>query len=101
MHVWLPRGRAVALDRRPVLWRLLEVLLGRGGKATKEELVEDVWSEPYHPLRHDNRLRLAVRKLRKLVEDDAAHPTRVITTADGYALRGTVRRSRSVQPHAP
>ena len=51
-----------------------------------------MWKErAYHPLRHDNRLQAAVRKLRVQIEDDPAHPARFVTTADGYALAGIVR----------
>jgi hypothetical protein len=40
----------------------------------------------YHPLRHDNRLRLAVRKLRSL-----APAPLLETTEDGYAIAGRLR----------
>jgi hypothetical protein len=55
-----------------------------------------VWRERvYHPLRHDNRLHAAVRKLRRRIEDDPRAPARVVTTDQGYALGGTVRLLRS------
>lgn len=41
----------------------------------------------YHPLKHDNRLRLTVRRFRALFEP--ADPIQAIE--DGYALRGRVR----------
>ena len=63
------------------------------GRATKEELVVAVWREAeYHPLKHDNRIKLMVHKLRKSLENDAAAPYRLLTTDDGYALGGQVRR---------
>lgn len=93
--VWLPSGARVDLSRHPVEWRLLASLLAGGGEATKEELVVRVWGErDYHPLRHDNRLHAAVRKLRRAIEDDPARPSRVVTTEEGYALGGVVRALR-------
>jgi DNA-binding winged helix-turn-helix (wHTH) protein len=93
--VWLDDGREVALQQSPILWRVLTTLARRRGQATKEQLIDEAWDEPYHPLKHDNRLRLAIRKLRKLIEDDPSHPTRLVTVADGYALLGTVRQCGS------
>jgi DNA-binding response OmpR family regulator len=93
-EVWLFDGRRISLARHPIPWRLLDRLAARGGAATKEQLVTEVWEErAYHPLRHDNRLQAAVRKLRLEIEDDPSRPTRVLTTADGYALGGLVRRA--------
>ncbi|MFT3768096.1 MAG: AAA family ATPase [Minicystis sp.] len=91
-QVWLPDGRRVDLARHPVPWRLLTGLAAHGGHAGKEALVVAVWEErAYHPLRHDNRLQAAVRKLRVEIEADPSSPTRVLTTSDGYALGGVVR----------
>ncbi len=91
---WLPDGRAVDFGRRALHWRLLSTLAEHGGHAAKERLVLDVWDEPeYHPLRHDARLQVAVRKLRELLEDDPSSPERIVTTEDGYALTGPLRRA--------
>lgn len=93
--VWLPRGRTVALGAGTLSCTLLRVLCDEGGAATKETLVTRTWGKEYHPLRDDNRLRLAIRKLRRIVEDDPLEPARVVTTTDGYALGGTARRLRA------
>jgi len=94
-RVWRAGAEGVSLAERPLLWRLLVALYDRGGRATKEELVRDLWSEPeYHPLRHDNRLQASVRKARIALESDASRPARLVTTADGYALIGPLRRAR-------
>src|SRR5262249_44040121 len=69
-EVWLPEGRTVDLRPTPLLLRLLGALADAGGAASKEVLVTAAWGErEYHPLRHDNRLQVAMRKLRRLVED--------------------------------
>lgn len=91
-RVWLPGDRSQSLSERHQLWALLVALFEGGGAAKKEDLVRQVWGErEYHPLRHDNRLHVAIRKLRNLIEDDPARPCRVVTTLVGYALAGDVR----------
>jgi hypothetical protein len=95
-QVWLPDGTSRSLASSPQLWSILASLFEHGGAASKEQLVRDIWNETeYHPLRHDNRLQVAVRKLRQLLEDEASRPTRLVTIAVGYALAGCVRRARS------
>jgi DNA-binding response OmpR family regulator len=86
-------GHDVTIDLadKGVLFGLLVALGRRGGLATKEQLQEDVWGERhYHPLRHDNRLKVAVRKLRRLLED-ALGDDPLEAVDDGYRLRGRVR----------
>jgi DNA-binding winged helix-turn-helix (wHTH) protein len=78
-----------------MLFAVLAALAARGGRASKEELVTAVWGErEYHPLRHDNRLHLAVLKVRREIEDDPKLPARLLATPDGYSLGGRVRRRR-------
>lgn len=99
-RVWLANGRSLSLRERPQLWSILATLHDHGGAATKEQLVQALWNESeYHPLHHDNRLQVAVRKLRKLIEDEPSRPARLVTTADGYTLVGRVRRTRSLDGH--
>lgn len=82
--------RVVDLSGSPTQLAFLEVLSRRGAGGTgtdKETLIEEAWGiDEYHPLRHDNRLRQTVRKLRQAIEPDPAEPTRVLTTEDGYRL---------------
>lgn len=95
LSVWLPGGERVDFSRQPVLWSMLRELAALGGRATKEQLVLRVWKErAYHPLRHDNRLQAAVRKLRRRIEDDPSAPSRILTHEEGYALGGILRVAR-------
>lgn len=90
--VWLASGERVSFERHALLFRLLEVLAVHGGHADKERLVVEVWGErSYHPLKHDNRLHAAVRKLRKRLGDASL----VLTTDDGYALGRGARVTRA------
>jgi hypothetical protein len=91
-RVWFPSGEWLDLSRRALHLRLLLALARRGGTASKEELVRDVWEErEYHPLRHDTRLQVTVHKLRDLLEDDPKAPRRLVTTVGGYGLAGPFR----------
>ena len=86
-EIWRSDGTRASFGKEAVLWRILTTLVDKRGEASKEALVLAVWSaEEYHPLKHDNRLRLAVRKLRQSIEPDPKAPTRLLTTADGYLL---------------
>jgi len=85
--VWLPNGRRVELADRPVFFQLLAAIIDAGGAATKGELAATVWGvEKYHPLRDDKRMQVAVRRLRLMIEDTPSTPTRLVTTAEGYAF---------------
>lgn len=91
-RLWLPSGEWLDLTRRDLLARLVLVLARHGGSASKEQLVEEVWDEPeYHPLRHDTRLHVTVRKLRELLETDPGTPRLLVTTKTGYSLAGPFR----------
>ncbi len=91
MRVLLDDGRVVDLSQRKVLFDLLVVLCRHGGAATKEQLLQAAWGvRDYHPLQHDNRLKVAVRKLRRLLEE-ALGDDPIQAAEDGYRLRGRVR----------
>lgn len=94
-RVWFPDGRDVDLAPTPMLARLVETLADSGGEATKEALIERAWGErEYHPLRHDGKLHAAVRKLRRLLDEDGNEPRFLLTTETGYRLGLPVRIRR-------
>lgn len=81
----------VDLSDKAILLGLLVTLLRHGGHATKEQLLVEVWAvREYHPLHHDNRLKVAVRKLRRLLEEVLGDDP-IEAGDDGYRLRGRVR----------
>lgn len=87
---WTAAG-SLDLRGRPVLWALLRALADLGDHADKERLVERVWREcHYHPLRHDNRLKLAIKKLRGHLQG-LGNDVAIATTDRGYALCGALR----------
>lgn len=108
---WSPDGPVWGIDfDRPGIWdhegqwhdyadgspvfELIRQLVARGGDASKEELVCGIWHESeYHPLKHDNRLRLTVRRLRAALAP--CDPIRALD--DGYALTGRMRQVGEVR----
>lgn len=107
MHqvVWRSERVDVDLSRYPLLTRILTVLCEER-RANKEELIVGAWDEPeYHPLRHDNRLRVAIRKLRQLVESEPSKPEMILWDGEGsYLLSGDFRyvtRRETSEPLPP
>lgn len=97
-HILLEDGRHIDLATKGVLFELLLALARSGGAASKEDLLRSVWGvREYHPLRHDNRLKTAVRKLRRFVEGTLGDDP-LETTSDGYRLRGHFRLLRDRGP---
>jgi DNA-binding winged helix-turn-helix (wHTH) protein len=91
MRVILAEGRQVDLSGKKVLFDLLVALCRQGGTASKERLLEVAWGvRDYHPLHHDNRLKVAVRKLRRILEDVLGHDP-IVAGEDGYRLTDQVR----------
>ena len=86
--VWDHTGCWHDLRQRAGLLGLIWHLVVQGGEASKEALVCGVWGEDeYHPLKHDNRLRLTVRRFRALIP--SGDPLQAM--GDGYALCGRTR----------
>ena len=78
--------RAMTLEPGSRSTALLTHLAESGGRASKELLILGVWDDidEYHPLRHDNRLRLAIKKLRDQLAEGLGDHTLIATTGDGY-----------------
>lgn len=92
---------SVALSSEELHFKLLKFLAIHGGEADKEALVLGLWPElgTYHPLHHDNRLRLAVTKLRRLLRDHFGEEELLLTTSRGYALGASVRTLAPQEDH--
>jgi hypothetical protein len=89
-QICLPGGRVVDLSRHGLFVRFLTEIANGGGACDKELLAEAVWEVgEYHPLNDDKRIRVAVRRLRNLLEDEPSSPVRLVTTEDGYAFGDT------------
>ena len=81
------RDADVTLSARTKQAQVLVSLCEFGGAMTKAELIEHIWGiVDHHPLEDENRLRMAVFKLRaKLSQLDHAEPM-IVTCEDGYAI---------------
>ncbi len=95
-QVWLLTdevSQEVLLDTESIPFHLLKHLLKNPGEVDKEELITRTWDDvsEYHPLMHDNRLRLAIRKLRKQLRDELGDLPFIATTRNGYSIGCPVR----------
>ncbi len=98
-EIWFPGGRRVSLSHRPLLWRILETMADAGGFARKEELALRAWSiRSYDSQRDDRRLQSALRRLRRIIEDDPLISARLVAQEGGCAFGDgePVRRLRAV-----
>ncbi|MFO0559121.1 MAG: AAA family ATPase [Polyangiales bacterium] len=80
-----PTGRSLSLRRHWVASALLRELAS-SGPVSKERLVRAAWKKDYHPLRDDNRLHVAIARLRALLSDDPRSPRKLLTQEEGYRL---------------
>lgn len=88
-ELWLPEepGNTIGLGRRSHFKEFVRFLASAGGRASMEELAVNVWDvAEYHPVRDENRIRVAVRRYRDLLRDDRNDPKRLITIPGGYAF---------------
>lgn len=89
-RVWRRDGELVEFQSRPMLWRLLELLVAAQNDASKEFLVQQAWGNVYHPLFHDKRLHNAIHKLRALIDGPHSASSLIETTEAGYRLNRDV-----------
>jgi hypothetical protein len=94
LYLELAPGSVTVFDKGEVfhaegltpLLRAIAAQLARGD-GSKKELVEEVWSNVYHPLRHDSVVYSAVTAFRKILGD---HADWIETTENGYRYRDGV-----------
>lgn len=93
----LKNGKRVRLQEQP--FRLLVVLLENAGEVvTREDLSSRIWPEDTF-VDFDGSLRVAVRKLREALDDDAESPRYVETIPKrGYRFLGPAVRPAAVLP---
>jgi hypothetical protein len=85
-------ARTIPFSRRPAVRQILYALLRRPGAAvTKEELSRALWTGEYHPLVHDNPLKVNVRNLRRELDGTGLI---VEHSGEGYRLRTEPDRTR-------
>lgn len=78
-----------ALARKPTLGLMFRHIrrAGQGG-INREALVRAVWSVPYDPMRHDERLYKAIARLRQALDQASGAALRLIGVGDRYVIEG-------------
>ncbi|MCA9606998.1 MAG: hypothetical protein KC619_15430 [Myxococcales bacterium] len=98
--VFDPGRRVVYLPERapsatPLALRILDGLFEAGGAASLPEVARFGWDiDEYHQLRDSKRVHVAIRRLRRAIEDDPSKPTRLVTTEEGYGFCGDAPPAR-------
>ncbi|MBX3042049.1 MAG: helix-turn-helix domain-containing protein [Bdellovibrionaceae bacterium] len=81
----------IDLTKLPQLKSLLVYLASESGRVySKEEICQFVWGESYHPLRHDNKIYVTIRRLRALF-NEMDIPKVILNRHDGYLFNPQIR----------
>lgn len=87
-------GRVVDFKNQFILLSLLlEFVKKQKSSITKESLSQLLWDEDYDPARHDNKIYVTIRRLRKILEPNPKTPKYVLKTKEGYTLNKKINVS--------
>lgn len=82
-------GSLIRCHGQQILLKLLSFIgSSQNQPKSKEEIVQFLWSEEYHPLRHDNKVYVTIKRLRSLLaqEDKELEKRLLLKTEQGYQL---------------
>ena len=81
----VPGKEPIDCTHQYILVRLLRRLTENNGETvSKEEVVKTLWGEEYHPLRHDNKVYVTIRRLRNLMRVEGNDNELILKSQDGY-----------------
>lgn len=87
-------GREIDFKNQFILLSLLvEFVKNKENSVGKQDLASLLWGEDYDPRRHDNKIYVTIRRLRKLIEPDPKKPQYVLRTKDGYSINNNINIS--------
>jgi DNA-binding winged helix-turn-helix (wHTH) protein len=82
----------IDVTKMDLLMKLLSLLGENPGQpVSKEKICEVLWREEYHPLRHDNKIYVTIRRLRTLLNDKMDRPELILTKDGQYSLSSGFR----------
>lgn len=85
------KGR-IDFNNQFVLLDMIKLMLEKPGVViSKENLVQSVWGETYTPGEHDNKIYVAIKRIRKLIEPDFDKPRYVLRAKGGYLFNKAAR----------
>lgn len=84
-------GRVVDFKNQFILLSLLLELANKQKSfISKESMSSLLWDEEYDPSRHDNKIYVTIRRLRKLIEPNSKTPRYVLKSKEGYTFNKKV-----------
>jgi DNA-binding winged helix-turn-helix (wHTH) protein len=87
-----PDQQCVNITKHPQMLQLLRKLTQAQGKQiSKEEICHILWNREYHSLEMDNKIYVAVKRLRKLIQDDSSQPKYILKKENGYCWNSEVQ----------
>jgi hypothetical protein len=86
-YLRVPGKDPIDCTHQYILVRLLRRLTENNGQpVSKEEVVQTLWGEEYHPLRHDNKVYVTIRRLRNLMRTEGGDNELILKSQDGYSF---------------
>lgn len=83
------QGKWIALHDKPLVYRFLEFLHGKGSFVSKKEIAEHLWVDQEYKFRtHDPRIFDLARRVRSMIEPYENQPVCLLSGRLGYKLTG-------------
>lgn len=81
------KGQSFEIQKLPQLLRLILLFQEKRGQILqKEEICRQIWNEDYHPLRHDNKIYVTIKRLRAVFRSLASEQEIILKKESGYLL---------------
>lgn len=91
-QILLKNKLSIDLGNQHLVIKLLSYFIKNQGRViSKEEIIENVWKQEYHPLRHDNKMYFTINRIRKLIEANTREPNVLLGAEGGYILSSQKR----------
>lgn len=96
----LETGEEISFKNQFTLHKLFTILAkAKGNSLNKEEIVNQLWCENYHPFQHDNKLHVTISRLRKILSKYGLNDL-ILNSEEGYKLPPYIKVHYQEVPNA-